>query len=110
MPDSRLTPLVLDDGEVEQLGAWARRPKTAQALALRSRIVLRCAEGEGMDKNTVVANELGLDRSTVAKWRSRFLTDRLDGLLDEPRPGRPRTISDSQVEEVITKTLETAPR
>lgn len=110
MPDSRLIPLVLTDAEVEQLRAWSRRPKTAQALASRSRIVLRCAQGEGVDKNTVVADELGLSRGTVAKWRSRFLTDRLDGLLDEPRPGRPRTISDAQVEEVITKTLETAPR
>lgn len=110
MPDSRLIPLVLDDVEVAQLTAWSRRPKTAQALALRSRIVLRCAQGEGVDKNTVVAEELGIGRGTVAKWRSRFLVDRLDGLLDEPRPGRPRTISDAQVEEVITKTLETAPR
>jgi len=110
MPDSRLIPLVLDDVEVAQLTAWSRRPKTAQALALRSRIVLRCAQGEGVDKNTVVAEELGIGRGTVAKWRSRFLVDRLDGLLDEPRPGRPRTISDAQVEEVITKTLEAAPR
>jgi len=110
MPDSRLVPLVLDDAEVEQLTAWSRRPKTAQALALRSRIVLRCAAGEGADKNTVVASELGVDRGTVSKWRARFLADRLDGLLDEPRPGRPRTISDSQVEDVITRTLETAPR
>lgn len=103
MPDSRLVPWVLDEAEVEQLTAWARRPKTAQALALRSRIVLRCAQGEGVDTNTVVASELGLDRSTVAKWRTRFLTDRLDGLLDEPRPGRPRTTTDAQVEEVLTK-------
>jgi transposase len=110
MPDSRLIPLVLDDAEVEQLAAWARRPKTAQALALRSRIVLRCAAGAGTDSNTVIAEELAITRGTVAKWRARFLADRLDGLLDEPRPGRPRTISDSQVEEVITKTLETAPR
>lgn len=86
---------------------WARRPKTAQALALRSRIVLRCARG---GSNTGVAEELGVQRGTVAKWRSRFVSDRLDGLLDEPRPGRPRTITDEQVEAVIVKTLETAPK
>lgn len=110
MPDSRLLPLVLDADEVDQLRAWARRPKTAQALAMRSRIVLRCAAGQGTDANTVVGDELGIGRGTVAKWRSRFLAERLDGLLDEPRPGRPRTVTDAQVEEVITKTLESAPR
>ena len=96
--------------EVDQLKTWARRPKTAQALALRSRIVLRCAAGEGTDSNTVVAEELGIGRGTVAKWRARFQVERLDGLLDEPRPGRPRTVTDAQVEEVITTTLESAPR
>jgi transposase len=105
-----LSPLVLEAAEVDQLKAWARRPKTAQALALRSRIVLRCAAGEGIDSNTVVADELAIGRGTVAKWRARFLADRLDGLLDEPRPGRPRTVTDEQVEEVITTTLESAPR
>jgi transposase len=110
MPDSRLSPLVLEAAEVDQLKAWARRPKTAQALALRSRIVLRCAAGEGTDSNTVVADELALGRGTVAKWRARFLSERLEGLLDEPRPGRPRTVTDEQVEEVITRTLESAPR
>jgi transposase len=92
------------------LKTWARRPKTAQALALRSRIVLRCAAGGGTDPNTVVAEELEFGRGTVAKWRERFLADRLDGLLDEPRPGRPRTVTDAQVEQVITTTLESAPR
>lgn len=109
MPSSKLSPLVLTAEEVTTLKQWARRPKTAQALALRSRIVLRCAQGEGTSSNTVVAEELGVQRATVAKWRSRFLTDGLDGLLDEPRPGRPRTISDDQVEAVIVKTLESAP-
>jgi len=105
-----LSPLVLEPAESDQLKRWARRPKTAQALALRSRIVLRCAAGEGTDPNTVVAAELDIGRGTVAKWRDRFLADRLDGLLDEPRPGRPRTVTDAQVEEVITTTLESAPR
>src|SRR3954466_1787591 len=104
MPNPKLTELVLSEEEAETLKAWARRPKTAQALALRSRIVLRCAAGEGADSNTVVADELAITRGTVAKWRARFLADRLDGLLDEPRPGRPRTVTDEQVEEVITKT------
>jgi transposase len=105
-----LSPLVLEAAEVDQLKTWARRPKTAQALALRSRIVLRCAADEGIDTNSVVADELGLGRGTVAKWRARFLAERLDGLLDEPRPGRPRTVTDTQVEQVITTTLESAPR
>jgi transposase len=105
-----LSPLVLEAAEVDQLKAWARRPKTAQALALRSRIVLRCAAGEGTDSNTVVADELALGRGTVAKWRARFLSERLEGLLDEPRPGRPRTVTDEQVEEVVVKTLETTPK
>ena len=110
MPDSRLVPLVLDEVERSQLEAWSRRPKTAQALALRARIVLRCAAGEGLDANTMVAEDLDLGRGTVAKWRSRFLVDRLDGLLDEPRPGRPRTVTDEQVEQVVTATLESTPR
>jgi len=110
MPSSKLSPLVLSAEEVTTLEQWARRPKTAQALALRSRIVLRRAQGQGTASNTVVADEVGVQRGTVAKWRSRFLTDRPDGLLDEPRPGRPRTISDEEVEAVIVKTLESAPR
>src|SRR5215216_3914889 len=107
MPNPKLTDLVLSEEEAETLRRWARRPKTAQALALRSRIVLRCSRG---GSNTEVAEELGVQRGTVAKWRSRFVSDRLDGLLDEPRPGRPRTISDEQVEAVIVKTLESAPK
>lgn len=109
MPSSTLPVLVLSDDEVATLERWARRPTTAQALALRSRIVLRCARGDGQTPNTVVADELGIRRGTVAKWRSRFLADRLEGLLDEPRPGRPRTITDEQVESVIVTTLESAP-
>jgi transposase len=98
--------VVLTEEERAQLQAWARRPKSAQALALRSRIVLAAAEGLG---NTQVAQRLGVQRSTVRTWRARFVADRLDGLVDEPRPGRPRTVSDEQVEAVITRTLESAP-
>ena len=87
--------------------AWARRRTSAQALAERSRIVLSASEGL---KNTEIAERLGVNRTTAAKWRSRFAEQRLDGLLDEPRPGRPRTVSDAQVEEVIVRTLETTPR
>src|SRR6266566_3877457 len=89
------------------LERWARRPKTAQALALRARIVLRCAEGLS---NGAVAVEFGVHAATVGKWRRRFVAEGLDGLLDEPRPGAPRRISDEQVEEVIRRTLEETPQ
>ena len=98
--------LVLTNAEREKLEQWARRPKTAQRLALRSRIVLRCAEGL---PNQAVARELGVTGATVGKWRERFRTVRLEGLGDEPRPGAPREITDAQVEDVITRTLESAP-
>jgi transposase len=107
VPNPVLVEVVLSDDERSQLEAWARRPKSAQALALRSRIVLAAADGLG---NTEVAERLGINRMTVGKWRSRFVADRLDGLLDEPRPGRPRTVVDEQVEAVITRTLETTPK
>jgi transposase len=107
VPNPVLVELVLSDDERSQLQAWARRPKSAQALALRSRIVLAAADGGG---NTEVAGRLGISRLTVGKWRARFVADRLDGLLDEPRPGRPRTVLDEQVEAVITRTLETTPK
>jgi transposase len=84
----------------------ARRRKTAQALALRSRIVLRCAEGGSIGE---AADDLGVSRATVSKWRSRFLADRVEGLSDEPWPGRPRVITDEQIEQVIVKTLEETP-
>ncbi len=99
--------MVLSKAERTQLEAWVGRPKSAQALALRSRIVLAAAEG---GSNLEVGERLGVDRATVRKWRNRFAAERLDGLLDEPRPGRPRTISDEQVEAVLTKTLESTPR
>jgi transposase len=97
----------LSGDERAQLESWARRHTGAQALALRSRVVLLAAEGLN---HTEIAGRLGVHRPMVRKWRARFAADRLDGLTDEPRPGRPRTISDEQVEEVIVKTLETTPK
>lgn len=99
--------VVLSEEERETLERWARRPKSAQALALRCRIVLAAAAGE---TNTAIAGRLGCNPSTVGKWRTRFAARRLDGLHDEPRPGKPRTISDQDVERVIVKTLEETPR
>ena len=99
-------PLMLTNPEREKLQQWARRPKTAQRLALRARIALRC--GEGLS-NQAVARELRVTGATVGKWRERVRIARLEGLADEPRPGAPREISDAQVEEVITRTLETTP-
>jgi transposase len=98
---------MLSDEEREQLEAWARRRKSAQALAMRSRVVLAAAEGL---KNTEIGERLGITRGMAAKWRRRFVAERLDGLVDEPRPGRPRTVSDSQVEKVIVATLERTPK
>lgn len=91
----------------EMLESWAARRTTTQALALRARIVLACAEG-GFD--TDLARRLDIDRGTVGKWRRRFLQEGPDGLLDEPRPGAPRSIADADVERVVTLTLETKPR
>ena len=101
-----LAALALREGEREELERWTRRPKTAQALALRARIVLRAAAGR---TNTEVADELGVTKQTVGKWRQRFLERRSDGLLDEPRPGVPRTIDDAQIEAVVVRTLESIP-
>ena len=91
----------------EELERWVRRPKTAQALALRARIVLASATGKS---DLAVAAELGTTRVTVGKWRRRFLQSGCDGLLDEARPGAPRTVSDADVERVVTTTLESMPR
>jgi transposase len=107
MPNPRAVELTLTDFEREQLEAWARRRKSAQALAQRSRIVLCAAEGL---KNTEIAERLQITRGMASKWRLRFASERLDGLVDEPRPGRPRTVSDDQVERVIVTTLESTPK
>jgi transposase len=102
-----LPPLTLTPDEQETLEGWTRRRTTAQALAQRARVVLECAAGKA---NRTVARELRLDEDTVGKWRLRFLVKRADGLLDEPRPGAPRTITDAAVERVVTWTLESTPR
>ena len=107
MPSPIAVEVVLSDAERAQLEAWERRRTSAQALAERARIVLAAAEGL---KNAEVAQRLGIHRGTVCKWRARFAEHRLDGLRDEPRPGRPRTVSDAQVEAVIVKTLEATPK
>lgn len=101
-----IPPLTLTNEERVTLEQWARRRKTAQALALRARVILGCGSGK---TNTAVAADLRLVKATVGKWRARFLVRRLDGLLDEPRPGAPRKISDAEVERVLTLTLETTP-
>ena len=97
----------LTEEERQVLEGYARRRTTAQALALRARIVLRCAEG---GENTAIAKELKLDRNTVGRWRRRFHRLRLAGLHDEPRPGAPRKVTDEKVERVIVATLETTPK
>ena len=99
--------LILSDEEREQLLRWSRRAKSSQALALRSRIVLGC--GEGLD-NKSVAERVHCSTNTVSKWRARFVADRLDGLVDEPRAGRPPTITAERVEEVVVATLESTPK
>jgi transposase len=103
----RKAELTLTDDERQTLRTWASRPKSAQQIAQRARIVLACAEG--LD-NKVVAARLGLTTQTVGKWRRRFLERRLDGLADQPRPGAPRKVTDKDVEGVITRTLETKPK
>lgn len=96
----------LSEDERAQLQRWARRRRSSAGLAQRSRIVLECARGE---TNTAVAERVGVSIPTVRRWRGRFAERRLDGLLDEPRPGQPRKITDERVEEVITRTLEEEP-
>jgi transposase-like protein len=99
--------LVLSEDERATLERWARRPKSAQRLAQRSRIVLTCPAGAS---NLEVAKELGVSPATVGKWRSRFVARRLEGLNDEHRSGVPRSISDEVVEDMIVRTLEEMPK
>ena len=98
--------VMLSSEEREMLQRWARRPTSAQALALRCRIVLAAADGRA---NGEIAARLGCHPTTVGKWRRRFAERGLDGLQDEPRPGKPRSIGDDDVERVIVKTLEETP-
>src|SRR3954469_22337949 len=107
MPSPVAVAIELAAGEREQLERWARRRSSAQALALRSRIVLAAAAGLN---NSEIAVRLESDVATARKWRRRFAALGLEGLADEPRPGRPRVISDEQVEAVIVKTLEATPK
>jgi transposase len=103
----KLEPITLTAEENTRLIEWTRRHKTSQALALRARIVLASQQDRS---NREIAEQLRVNVQTVGKWRSRFISKRLDGLLDEPRPGAPRTISDGIVEKVIAKTLHDKPR
>jgi transposase len=98
--------VVLTDEEREVSERWSRRPKSAQALAWRCRIVLAAAEGE---PSIEIARRLGCNKNTVGRWRGRFARKGLDGLHDEPRPGKPRSIGDEDIERVIVKTLEESP-
>ena len=97
----------LTESERQQLDSWAHRSRSAPHLARRARIIQACAAGR---PSTAVAKRLHVSPTTVCKWRARFVRDRLDGLLDEPRPGTPRRITDGQLEDVVVRTLETTPR
>ncbi|HEX6011917.1 MAG TPA: IS630 family transposase [Geminicoccaceae bacterium] len=106
MPHRVPTALRLSAAERADLEGWARRRKTAQALALRARIVLQAAAGSS---NTAIAAALGVSKHTVGKWRERFAKDRLEGLQDQPRSGAPRTVTDEQVAALLVRTLEATP-
>jgi transposase len=106
VPKGKATPFALTPAERAELERLVRRRKTAQDLALRARIVLRCAAGV---TNQLVAREVGVCAHTVGKWRERFAKDRLDGLRDEPRSGAPRTVTDERITDLLVRTLETMP-
>src|ERR671916_311444 len=106
MPYRMPTALDLSEAERAELEGWSRRRRTAQGLALRARIVLRAAAGLS---NTAIADELGVAKHTVGKWRERFARLRADGLLDEPRPGAPRRIGDEQIAALVDRTLSDRP-
>jgi transposase len=99
-------PLTVTDEEREVLERWSRRPKSPQSIAQRARIVLLASDDLS---NKDVAERVGVNPATVVKWRKRFLERRLDGLIDEPRPGAPRSIGDAEVEAVVVRTLEETP-
>lgn len=107
MPSAKLPPVILSDDERATLHEWTRRRRTAQAMALRARIILAASTGA---TNTAIAEKLGVVIPTVGKWRRRFLRQRIAGLLDEPRVGAPRKISDADVETAIRMTLESRPK
>ncbi|MFE5677690.1 helix-turn-helix domain-containing protein [Streptomyces erythrochromogenes] len=97
----------MTDAQRAVLEGWVRRRSTAQALALRSRIVLESADGNSIAE---VSRRLGIAPETVRTWRRGFLDRGLEGMHDEPRPGVPRKITDADVERVIVKTLEETPK
>jgi transposase len=101
------TTVMLTAEERQQLDSLAHRSRSAAHVARRARIILACADGR---ETTTIARRLHVSATTVCKWRTRFLHDRLDGLFDEPRPGTPRQITDEQVEQVVVRTLETTPQ
>jgi transposase len=103
---SKLTPIVLTEEEQAELRRWARSRRAARGLGLRARIVLACRDGRC---NRDIAMRLEVSTQTVGKWRTRFIARRLAGLLDEPRSGAPRSISDALVEAVLAKTLHEQP-
>lgn len=100
-------PLQVTEQQRRELERWVARRTTNQALAMRARIVLGCAEGKSHRR---IAEREAVSQETVIKWKIRFSARGVDGLLDEPRPGKPREIMDEDVERVITETLESTPR